>query len=266
MACSCRTTSDRDDSDDVADDDEGTDERSDGIVDDAPSSTGGAPDDDDEAVLATLRAVRVKADAGDTNGALDEIERALRERPSSGLLHLERAQLGQHVGMDDAEVRRSLALALEALPENPRVHFAAAVYDEAQGHVDAAITGYQRTVTLRAEHGDAHLRLGRIHLARGEVGEARRSLDIAVSLMPTSIPAQLALADVAERVGDLPTAERAMLAIVNAHPTVPGHRQRLIAFYRRTGQAERERDAIRGLERIDPKDERKLRDLRRSKR
>jgi len=241
-----------------------SDDGSGALPDDAVNGATPAPDVDDERVLAAVRTARSQAEAGDASAAFATIEAALAKDAGSPLLHLERGQLGLVVGLDEAEVERSLVFARDGLPENPRAHFALAAFDEGRGRVDDARRGYERTLAIRAEHGDANLRLGRMHLAAGSMGPARVHLEQAARAMPSSIPAQLALADVAERAGDLPGAERALLVIVNAHPSVPSHRQRLIAFYRRTGQAERERDALRALERIAPKDERKLRDLKRS--
>ena len=80
---------------------------------------------------------------------------------------------------------------------------------------------------------------------------------------PTRGDAQLGLARAAEANGALKIAERAMRQMIALKPKVSAHRQRLIAFYQRTAQPKKARRAKRDLERVAPKDKRRLRRLKR---
>lgn len=208
---------------------------------------------------------RQRRERGEHAAALEAFAAACEADPDYGIAHLEWAVTAQYVGLPDDDVRARFVRVLALLPDNPRAHFEGAVFEEAHGDRAAAIAGYRRTVALRGDHFEAHLRLGAALLAEGDVEGAFDAYEQALLLNGGSVAARLGLAEAAERKGDLARAEAALEAIVARFPDVPSHRQRLIAFYERTKQTKKARKARVALERLAPKDERKLRDLKPSR-
>lgn len=223
------------------------------------------PPDRDEATRLVLEG-RALREGGDHGAAFEVFERARAADPSYGLAHLEGAICAQYIGLEDERVRERFDQAAMLLDDSPRVHFERAAFEESHGHAEAAVTGYRRALDLRPSLLDARLALGRALMTTGDIEAARETFRQVLEVDPKSVPALLGKADAAERLGDHDGAERALKAIVDGAPDVAFHRQRLIAFYERTGQAKKVESEKKRLEKADPQERRRLRSLKPSRR
>ncbi len=209
---------------------------------------------------------RAQSAEGDHGAAFRLFEQARAADPSYGIAHLEAAIAAQYVGNDDEHVRQRFERAAVLLRENPRVHFERAAFEESHGNPSVAVEGYRRALDLRPGLTGARLSLGRALLSTGDLPAAKETFRQVLEVEPKNLAALLGKADASERLGDLDAAERALRAVVEAFPEVTPHRQRLIAFYERTGQGKKAKRETKRLETIDPKARRDLRELKPSRR
>lgn len=204
--------------------------------------------------------------AGAYERARHAFEAAIRSAPEFGIAHLEWAITAQFLGLPAEEIRPRFARVMALMPENPRAWFELGVFEEAHGDDDAARRAYQEAVTLRAEYTDAALRLAALLFRAGAIDEAYAQYQHVIGQLPKSVPALLGFAEVAERKGALVEAEAALRSIIDLYPGVLPHRQRLVAFFVRTAQDEKAERARSEVEARSPKDERRLRRLKPSRR
>lgn len=209
---------------------------------------------------------RALAAQGDYGAAFAAFEQARAADPAYGLAHLEGAIAAQYVGVDDALVRERFEKAAAILENNPRVHYERGAFEESHGDAEAAIALYRRALDLRPGLLQARLALARALLTTGDVPGARETFRQVLEVEPRNLAALLGKADASEKLGDLTGAEAALRAVIEAYPDVAPHRQRLIAFYERTGQAKKAAAETKKLEQLDPKERRKLRQLKPSRR
>lgn len=209
---------------------------------------------------------RALAAQGDYGAAFEAFERARAEDPTYGIAHLEGAISAQYVGLEDELVRQRFERAAQLLQNNPRVHYERGAFEESHGNPTAAVALYRRALDLRPGLMNARLALARALLTTGDVPGARETFRQVLEVEPRNLAALLGKADSSERLGDVEGAEAALRAVIEAHPDVTPHRQRLIAFYERTGQAKKAALETKKLEQVAPKERRKLRQLRPSRR
>ena len=114
------------------------------------------------------RAVLIRADAAGT-------------RSAAVLARLARLELA---GKDAAAAARHAADAVRLWPELPDAWWVAGEVEEAAGRPAAALERYERSVALGISDPRALLRVGRLLIAEGRAGEARRYLERAVSENP----------------------------------------------------------------------------------
>jgi tetratricopeptide (TPR) repeat protein len=205
-----------------------------------------------------------KLAADDAVGAVKLHEQALALDPSLGEANLEWAIAAERAGTEQTLVAVRYARAAELSPENPRAHFLLAAWRESHGDKERAVASYVRAAELDPTHKDALTRAAALDLEAGRADTAKQRFESALRIDRAHVPALLGLADAAERTRDLVLAEETQLALVRQAPRMAMWRSRLIAFYKRTGQDKKARDAEGELERLDPRDERKLRSLRRT--
>lgn len=224
-----------------------------------------APPDRDEAVRLVDEG-RALVEQGEHGAAFAAFEKARTADPSYGLAHLEGAIRAQYIGVDDDGVRKRFDRAAVLLADNPRVHFERAAFEESHGNANAAVEGYRRALDLRPSLVDARLALARALLTTGDHVSARETFRQVLEAEPKNLPALLGKAESSERLGDADAAEGALRAVVELFPDVASHRQRLIAFYERTGQVKKAEKETRRLEKVEPKERRRLRSLKPSRR
>lgn len=229
------------------------------LADDEP------PPDRDEAARLVDQG-RALVAQGDYGAAFAAFEDARAKDPSYGLAHLEGAIAAQYVGVEDALVRQRFERAAALLQQNPRVHYERGAFEESHGNASEAVALYRRALDLRPGLTDARLALARALLTTGDLPAARETYRQVLEVEPRNLAALLGKADASEKLGDLAAAEEALRAVVDALPDVASHRQRLIAFYERTGQTKKANLETKKLEKVDPKERRKLRQLKPSRR
>lgn len=237
----------------------------------APSSSADLrlPDDepppDRDAAVKLVDEGRALAKQGDHAAAFSAFEKARAADPSYGLAHLEGAISAQYVGVDDGTVRQRFERAAVLLADNPRLHYERAAFEESHGNAAEAVVLYRRALDLRPALTDARLALARALLTTGDLPAARETFRQVLEVEPTNVAALLGKADAAERLGDVDAAEGALRAVIEQLPEVASHRQRLIAFYERTGQTKKAERETRKLEKVEPKERRRLRQLKPSR-
>lgn len=223
-----------------------------------------APPDRDAAVRLVDEG-RTLVEQGEHGAAFAAFEKARTADPSYGLAHLEGAIRAQYIGVDDEGVRKRFDRAAVLLADNPRVHFERAAFEESHGNADAAVEGYRRALDLRPSLTDARLALARALLTTGDQVSARETFRQVLEVEPENLAALLGRAESSERLGDVVAAEDALRAVVDLFPDVAPHRQRLISFYERTGQVKKAEKETRRLEKMEPRERRRLRSLKPSR-
>ena len=221
------------------------------------------PSDPNEA-LKWLETGRTLSASGDTEGALDAFELSIKANHNQGFAYLEWALVAQDVGIQDDEIIVHFEKATQALPANPRVHYLYGFFLESIEQTAEAILRYEKAVSLRPEYVEARSRLGAAYYQQHQWDKAVLHYEWVLKHHASDIPALIALADMAEASGDLQAAETYLRGIVKHHRRHPGHHLRLIRFFERHGEAEKAAHAKRQLQLVAPKNERKLRHLKKS--
>ena len=209
----------------------------------------------------SLDAALAKEAAGDDAGALAVAEQVERAQPAWALAHLEGGRLALKLGeLDRARLEISIGCVLA--PENPRGQFLQGELLEEQGVFDEAAQAFERALDYRAGYEDAHRHLGTLYLQLGDPHRAEQHLQEALAASPGDLLLQLQLAQAVEAEGRVDDAQRTLELAHRAHPAARLVTERLAAFYRRHGLADRA-DA---LEEALRRPARKLRPLRPSRR
>lgn len=230
-----------------------------------------APANDDVArsrryAAAMVRAAEQKLKAGDFLGAMPLLDEALSRDAENGRAWLLSAQATEGAGAPAEDVAARWARALALLPDDAEAWRLGALFAEGRGDLATARQRYEKAIALRPDDAVALVRLAALELSAGDAAGAVRRYEAVLNLDPTSVQATLGLAEAAEKAGDPKTAEAALLDLVKRWPDVALYRSRLVAFYERTGRPEDAARAQAALEKRDPKDKRKLRELKPSRR
>jgi tetratricopeptide (TPR) repeat protein len=212
--------------------------------------------------MAWLHQGRALVEQGLTEDAVAVFEQAMEADPKSGLAHLEWAAAAQDVGADGARIREHFALALSLIPQNPRAHYLSGCFHESVGENQVALAQYRQAIRLRTEYREARLRVGALCLGDGKWDEAQIHYEQIVDADPQLITAHIALAEIAEKKGDLAKAEHHLREVIRSFPKQPGHHLRLIRFLQRVGEIEKAQAAKNRLKTIAPTRNRKMRELR----
>ncbi|MCP4504341.1 MAG: tetratricopeptide repeat protein [Deltaproteobacteria bacterium] len=231
----------------------------------ATSAATAKPRQVDEAKKMLLQG-RAHLKAGNAKKALAFFNDGLEFDATQGLIHLEWSKAAQLLAVDPEVIWPHLQLAKQLLPNNPRVRFESGFFFESQGRYDEARTEYQQTLLLRKEHTDAQIRLAFLLLRAQNPEKALQHFLLAEKNAPNRSDVLTGIAEAAEAINDLDTAERALLKQVQLHPDLPVRQRQLLAFYQRCQQPKKAARVQRRLDKLDPKKKRKLRKLRKSKR
>lgn len=116
--------------------------------------------------------------------------------------------------------------------------------------LESAAGAFRRAMQLRADYAPAHMRLGKVLHAAGEIKAASAELERALELQPDLQPARVTLAQIRLAQGDLEASEKMLNEILRQQPRHAQALSTLGQVYMRQGQrsearriAERARDA-----------------------
>lgn len=205
------------------------------------------------------RAQAFEADGNDGK-AISELMSAIAAEPkwSLGRVELGRLQLKQG-NADAAMVHLDVARTLT--PENPRAHYLFALAADDAGRRNEARRSLEVALSLRDDYADAQARLGNILLVDGEFDRAADLLGRYAAAHPESNGARLQYAEALERAGRAKEAEAQLRALLDMPQikTIAG--RRLIALLDTQGRTS---DAEKVRHKIDPP-KRQLRELKPSR-
>ncbi len=125
------------------------------------------------------------------------------------------------------------------------------------GDTATAVRAFERVTELYPEYGGAdspYAFLGRIHNARGDLGEAEQALARLSEVSESHLPGAELLADVRTRNGDLEGAAKALGRVIEIAPFRPEPHLGRAELFERMGQwheAARERQAVVALQPVD---------------
>lgn len=172
----------------------------------------------------------------------DEVLDALRADPKSAASWGRFAMVAHaHELWDEARIAYLRARELDPLDVR-WPYFLGDVLSVAGTDLEAATEAFERALELRPDYAPAHMRLGRVLIARGQGERAAVHFERAVELAPELTPARLGLAQVRIAEGDLARAEALLDEILAAEPR---HEQALSALgqvYMRQGRREEARE------------------------
>jgi tetratricopeptide (TPR) repeat protein len=223
--------------------------------------TGRTEDDRAKAEGLVVEGAKLR-DSGDLAGSQAALEEALRLDASLARAHVEWAMTAEALAADPALISAHYQLGARLAPEDSRAQLLAAAWAARQGDDVVALEAFDRAVAADPTNVEAVSRRADLKAVRGDLDGAINDYRLALGADAAFVPAWVGLADVAERAKDNNAAEEAHKSLVKMYPDATHYRGKLVAFYRRTGQSAKEAQAKRELEKIEPKDTRKLRKLR----
>jgi tetratricopeptide (TPR) repeat protein len=220
--------------------------------------------DDDRAKAKQLLddGVRLR-DSGDLAGSQRSLEEALQLDASLARAHVEWALTAEGLAVEPALINAHYQLGARLAPDDARTQVLAAAWAARQGDADRALEGYDRALKSDPKNVDALCRRADLLLsAKSDATGAVTSYQKALDVDAKSVPALMGLADAAEKAGSLDVAEKSWHALIDQFPDAPLYRTKLIEFFRRTHQKAKASEAQRDLDKLQPRDTRRLRALR----
>lgn len=159
----------------------------------------------------------------------------------------------------------ALERAVDLNPDNPRAHYYLGLAQQNARQFQKAASAFAKCLELRPRFRDARFRLAQALEEAGDPAAAVVAYQQALRVDPRDVGSLSGLARVYESSGEILGAERALRTITESYPDIAYHYQRLAQFYERTGQPHKARQAQRQAERIEPRNHRRMRPLRRSR-
>ena len=160
-----------------------------------------------DSVRALLRLARSMARRGESQAALEHLERALALAPNSEEVLSAHARL--------LLALRAPAVAIETLGALRRMHPSVGTYPYLLGVAElqiaeagAAVESLSRAVELEPRQAVAWIALGLAHNTLKQLPEAKNALSRALQLVPGNVDALVALAEAEHGLGELEAAER----------------------------------------------------------
>jgi tetratricopeptide (TPR) repeat protein len=196
---------------------------------------------------ASLTRALAREEAGDTAGALTEVESLINSAPGWELPRMEAARLMLKLGgeLDRAEVHLDVATALA--PQNPRAYYLRGLLFEERGRPLLAAQAYEAALVYRPSYEEARFRLAGLWVAQGDWLKAELHYRLLSRARPEWVQVRLLLAQVLERQERLEDAEQELLAAREFQPGNLQATRRLADLYERTGRqrlAEKLRQAL----------------------
>lgn len=199
-------------------------------------------------------------------GRVDVARRAFAQAaslaPEWGLAFLQWGVVEQSIDPESQAARECLERAIELSPKNARAHYHLGVLYERLGRNQDAATEFGAALELRPRMRDAQFRLAASLHALGNLEGAVVAYLEVLQTERRHTGALAALAELYERTGETESAERALVLIVQTQPRIAYNHYRLAQFYERIGDKRKARRAFAKAESLDPRPQRKMRDLR----
>lgn len=166
-----------------------------------------------------MQAAQIYAQQGDFRHARQHVGEVLRRDPRHAPARLLLARLLLEEGKTEEALTRLRSLVRE-MPENPEVRLALADAYWARRQWEYALDEL-RTVVHRTDHPEAHLRLARLYLQRGQPQRAEWHLRYLVGKYPHFLPARVAWAQRLEEKGQREAALGEWRRLAQEHPQDP---------------------------------------------
>lgn len=183
---------------------------------------------------ARLLVAEVKATTGDRQGALDEVEAALKLDAKNYPALLRKAELEAALKKaGDAE--KTLALLRELRPDDPQVPYRQGMLLLGEGRLVAAESEFDRALALRPGAIEPLTALTNVYFAQKKADKAVQILERTLADKPQQFAIQVLLGRVQERMGQYSQAEAALRKAVEAQPQAEAAQQELAAFFERRG-------------------------------
>jgi tetratricopeptide (TPR) repeat protein len=211
----------------------------------------------------SLTEALAREEAGDTAGALAEVEALINSAPTWELSRLEAARLMLKLGgeLDRAEAHLDIATALA--PENPRAHYLRGLLLEERGRPLLAAQAYEVALLYRPSYEEARFRLAGVWLSQGDWLKAELHYRLLSRARPEWVQVRLLLAQVLEKQERLADAEQELLAARELQPGNTQVTRRLADLYEQTG---RQKLAEKLRQSLEPASKRRMRSLKPSRR
>ncbi|MEO0813677.1 MAG: tetratricopeptide repeat protein, partial [Myxococcota bacterium] len=197
--------------------------------------------------------------------AAQAFELAANEAPDWGLAFLQWGIALQLYSPESPDVVRALEHAVQLTPGNARAHFHLAQAYLRISKQSAAVDNLERTLEARDDYPNARFLLGRTQLELKRYTDAEGTLKDVLQRFANHTGAMAALAELYEKRGRPLAAETMLLRIARAQPQVAYHFVRLARFYERVGEPDKAREARAHANVVDPRPNREMRPLRRSR-
>ena len=221
------------------------------------TSCGGSEPETAAPVTTEVEPETVTVPEPDTTDMEPQVEQRLREARQAVLADPESAEAWGRFGRvahahelwDEARVAYERASELDPTDER-WPYFLGDVLSVVGTDLEAATRAFERTLALRPGYAPAHMRLGRVLVARGLRDEAAEQLERALQRAPDLQPARVSLAQVRLSQGELSRAEELLDQVLAEEPRHGQALSTLGQVYMRQGRrdearevAERARDA-----------------------
>jgi len=200
------------------------------------------------------------------DGRVDVARRAFAQAaslaPEWGLAFLQWGVVEQSIDPESQAARECLERAVQLSSKNSRAHYHLGVLYERLARNQDAAREFGAALALRPHMRDAQFRLATTLHALGDIEGA---VVVYLEVLQTErrhTGALAALAELYERTGELESAERALALIVQAQPKVAYNHYRLAQFYERIGEKKKAKRAFARADSLDPRPQRKMRELR----
>ncbi len=211
----------------------------------------------------SLTQALAREEAGDTAGALAEVEALINRWPTWELSRLEAARLLLKLGgeLDRAEAHLDIASALA--PENPRAYYLRGLLLEERGRPLLAAQAYEVALLYRPSYEEARFRLAGLWASQGDWLKAELHYRLLSRARPEWVQVRLLLAQVLEKQERPEDAERELLAARELQPGNVVVTRRLADLYEQTG---RQKLAEKLRKSLEPAPQRRMRPLKPSRR
>ncbi|MDY7228136.1 tetratricopeptide repeat protein [Hyalangium rubrum] len=211
----------------------------------------------------SLTQALAKEEAGDSAGALVDVESLTNTWPAWELPRMEAARLLLKLGgeLDRAEAHLDVATALA--PENPRAHYLRGLLWEERGRPLLAAQEYEVALLYRPSYEEARFRLGGLWAAQGDLLKAELHYRLLTKARPEWVQVRLLLAGILEQQERVADAEKELRIAREQQPGNVQVTRKLAEFYERTG---RQRLAEQLRKTLEPPSPRRMRSLKPSRR
>lgn len=193
---------------------------------------------------ARLLVAEVKASSGDRQGALDEIEAALKLDPNHAGALIRKADMEVAL-KKDGEAEKTLSKLAELHPEDPQVPYRKGMLLFGQGKLPGAEREFQRALALRPGAIEPLTALSNVYIARQQSDKAVELLERTLAQKPRQFAIEVLLGRVHERAGRLGPAEASLRKAAEDAPGVEVVHQELAAFFERQGNSNKAEEVLK---------------------